>query len=235
MAAGDDRRIPKALTIGAVNSVFRQLAEMIYKQEGRKGPVTIRDSLRILGDIFLTGSLDSASKVVNIPSGGIVATDVQAAINELAALIAELTAGVFCSLSNSTDQVITTATITPITYDTEIADLSGMHSTSLNTSRITITKAGVYLFGFNASWASAVSGAGRRQFAILKNGTTDRIGTQEWQGIITQTVGYVGGVDVCVVGDYYESIVFQNSGGNLNITSTTNGPSPRFWATRLSA
>ena len=57
-------------------------------------------------------------------------------IDELDSLFAVTTKG--CLLSNTTNQAITTATGTNLSFDTEVYDTDGFHSPSVNPSRITI-------------------------------------------------------------------------------------------------
>ncbi len=61
MAANDDRRVLTAASMADVSLALKQLSEMIYKQEGRKGPVTIRDELHVLGDFFVTGDIHASA------------------------------------------------------------------------------------------------------------------------------------------------------------------------------
>jgi len=61
MADGDDRRVIPATNMAAVARAIKQLAEMIYKQEGRKGPVTIRDDMNVNGDLFVSGDIHASA------------------------------------------------------------------------------------------------------------------------------------------------------------------------------
>ena len=66
MAANDDRKVIEAkvekdgtVSANSLNTALRQISEMIYKIEGRKGPSALRDSLTVASDsntIPLTGT-----------------------------------------------------------------------------------------------------------------------------------------------------------------------------------
>lgn len=50
-----------------------------------------------------------------------------------------------CRVTNSLTQLIPHITVTALTWDTNAVDPTGMHSTSVNTSRITIASPGMYV------------------------------------------------------------------------------------------
>jgi hypothetical protein len=107
-----------------------------------------------------------------------------------------------------------------LTFNSERYDTDSMHSTSSNTSRITFNTAGTYDLDLNIRWASNTTGY--RQAYFRMNGTTIIAmdhknpvnGDVTTQSLSTQ-------YDF-VVGDYIEVIVFQNSGGSLNVDSAGN-------------
>ena len=113
-------------------------------------------------------------------------------------------------LTNTTTQLVPTATFTAITYDTEIADTLNWHSTSTNTSRITPTIAGIYLVNFNGVSNSA---ANRNISAIYVNGAsvakTD-VSTTTTALDVTAFVSLNGS------SDYVESFLYQQNGTSVN-------------------
>lgn len=128
-----------------------------------------------------------------------------------------------CSAYNSTGQTITTGTVTALTFDSEQYDTASMHSTSSNTSRITVPSAGKYqlvaqvLFDINST--------GRRLFNFRKNGT-DLFGSlDEKQPVNT------GGYTVCkgllqveaAANDYFECVVYHTKGSNLDVLGNNSG------------
>jgi hypothetical protein len=120
-----------------------------------------------------------------------------------------------CSLENGSSQSIDNNTDTMATFDTELYDTDAMHSTSSNTSRITIPtgKGGYYEFRWAATWASSV--LGNRRIRLVKNGSTNYQGV----GLTTAGVGLTSMAASAVVSaapaDYFELQVFQDSGGAL--------------------
>ena len=128
-----------------------------------------------------------------------------------------------CRLVPNTGQAITNATFTALVYQTETFDTDGYHSTSTNTSRITIPagKAGYYNITAGVFWPSNSSGV--RQIQLEINGTT-AIGR-------TVVVGTANGVESELfttiyylnVGDYVQSLVYQNSGSTLTTEAAYDG------------
>jgi hypothetical protein len=130
-----------------------------------------------------------------------------------------------CLLYKSTNQTLTTATATNVTWDSEEYDTNDFHSTSSNTSRITIP-AGVTKVKLSAMVAfSNSSTTGARYLAFRKNGS-DFIGGGRIT--IAGTSSPVGAnllhietpVVVVTTGDYFEVRVWQSSGGDLDILAT---------------
>jgi hypothetical protein len=128
-----------------------------------------------------------------------------------------------CRLVPNTGQAITNATFTALVYQTETFDTDGYHSTSTNTSRITIPagKAGYYNITAGVFWPSNSSGV--RQIQLEINGAT-AIGR-------TVVVGTANGVESELfttiyylnVGDYVQSLVYQNSGSTLTTEAAYDG------------
>lgn len=120
-----------------------------------------------------------------------------------------------CSLENGSSQSIPNNTDTMATFDTELYDTDAMHSTSSNTSRITIpaAKGGYYEFRWAATWASSL--VGNRRIRLVKNGSTNYQGV----GLTSAGVGLTSIAASAVVSasaaDYFELQVFQDSGGAL--------------------
>jgi hypothetical protein len=117
-----------------------------------------------------------------------------------------------CRIFNSTTQTINNATVTTLTFDSEVFDTSNFHSTSSNTSRITIpTGLGGY-YALQASiYFSIGNGAGTRGLAITKNGT--RIFGMDISGQTDQTLNF-GDIANLVAGDYLEFTAYQTSGSS---------------------
>jgi hypothetical protein len=120
-------------------------------------------------------------------------------------------------LFNSTDPSITNNTLTALTFDSESYDTDGFHSTSSNTSRITIPagKAGKYFINAKIEFYS--NNTGYRSIHIYKNGS---IASQK--NVATQNLAFDDDNSVTLdlaENDYIELYTYQNSGGALNLYS----------------
>jgi hypothetical protein len=77
-----------------------------------------------------------------------------------------------CDVYNSTTQAITVGAAAALTFDSERTDTNAMHSTSADTSRVTIqtNKGGTY---WVHGRAKRTTGAGTVLFSVRKNGATN--------------------------------------------------------------
>jgi hypothetical protein len=120
------------------------------------------------------------------------------------------------SLFNTTTQSIPNATDTILTFDSEAWDTDGFHSTSSNTSRITIPAGlgGKYLVTMNT--LPALSGTGGRYMEIYKNGArlVNDIGIAGSASLYVNVAGTF--VVNLVATDYIEMMVYQDSGSAKN-------------------
>jgi len=115
-----------------------------------------------------------------------------------------------------------------ITFNSERVDVGGCHSTVSNTSRLTVPagEGGWYAFGGGVTIAANATGV--RILWVRLNGTTS---------LVKHNQDGLGGNEVnlavssryqLAAADYIELMVYQNSGGNLNVNATGN-ESPEFW------
>jgi hypothetical protein len=125
-----------------------------------------------------------------------------------------------CRVYNSASLTISNNTRTAVTFNSERVDVGGMHSTSSNTSRITITDAGFYLISGSVEWAA--NATGHRNCEIRLNGTTlIAISADSVVGATTHQQS-VSTLYQLAAADYIEMTVFQLSGGNLNLSVAAN-------------
>ena len=123
-----------------------------------------------------------------------------------------------CSIYGSSAQSIADNTSTAITFAAELFDTDAYHSTSVNTSRITIPvgKAGYYWIGGQVDYAPGT--ANKLQAQIRKNNGTviataqSAAGGDFNSGILTFTVQNLA------EGDYIELFARQITGGSLNVS-----------------
>lgn len=129
---------------------------------------------------------------------------------------------------NTATQTLTTATNTVVTFDSERYDVGSCHSTSSNTSRLTVPsgEGGVYTIG--ASIGFAANATGERIVDILLNGTTIIARIRHPAGAASQIDMTITTEYTLAAGDYVEVQLYQNSGGNLN-TVAGGDYSPEFW------
>lgn len=130
----------------------------------------------------------------------------------------------------NTDQTLADNTPTSITWNTEILDPSGLHSTSVNTDRVTVSEAGLYLVGCQLQWAA--NGTGARQAILGHNGATafgvGQAGGNASTGETTMSVSIYSAAAT----DYFTCTGYQTSTGKLDVVKA-NGAS-RFWVVKLS-
>lgn len=132
---------------------------------------------------------------------------------------------------NSANITLTTGVVTLMTYNSERWDNDGIHSTSVNTGRLTCQTDGYYLIDGHLRWAT--NSTGQRTLNIKLNGTTF-IASASFDATAGSLPTSIGATTLyyLVVGDYVEMFAFQNSGGNLDIASFGNY-SPEFAMHRM--
>ena len=124
------------------------------------------------------------------------------------------------SVYNTVGYAIATNTFTALTYNSEDFDTDGFHSTSSNTSRLTVPTGlgGKYSIKAQLEWN--VNATGIRALKIYKNGTAVKASTEAVPSS-TVYVGLVMSTDLeLAAGDYIELYAFQNIGTNLTVYPT---------------
>lgn len=135
-----------------------------------------------------------------------------------------------CRLMNSANQSLTSGVTTALAWDTEDYDVGGLHSTSSNTSRITIPTGGdtgVWIFFGAIEWGSFV---GTRTLEIFRNGVSIAALAEETIGAanaLIQPVFYA--YNAPAVGDYFEIRGLQTTGGAQNVLSTSWLAAVHLW------
>ena len=118
-----------------------------------------------------------------------------------------------------------------ITFNSERFDTDGMHSTSTNTSRLTIVTQGLYAFWGTAGFAA--SATGYRQLGIRVDGSTFiAVNGVPNNGSGAGVLLSVAGAYYLNAGQYVELCAWQNSGGTLSIASGA-AYTPEFTAARM--
>lgn len=115
---------------------------------------------------------------------------------------------------NSTNQTISSNTVTIVTFNSERNDTNTYHDLTTNTGRITIPTGygGKYQIRCQLTWASGA--LGNLFFTLRKNGTD----------FFTQPAYSLQHSYNCqedlVAGDYLDIVMYQNTGGNLTINAS---------------
>lgn len=109
----------------------------------------------------------------------------------------------YCELTRTASQTITHDAATKVTWDSEVADTDGMHSTSSNTSRITIQRAGIYLVSAYIRWENNPYSNVRVEVFINNSATLTAEKHTNMSGTETPRV-QVAGVAKLAAGDYLE-------------------------------
>lgn len=137
-------------------------------------------------------------------------------------------------VSNSGTQSIGTGgSPTALTFNQEGFDNGELHSTSSNPTRLIAPITGLYMVGANVTWAS--NATGYRFMALRESAGSARIAADSRPTVNGDTTH-----QSCVTvwhfaaGTYFEVIVFQNSGGNLNVVANSaSDPGAVAWMVRL--
>lgn len=132
-----------------------------------------------------------------------------------------------CRVFNSASISIAHNTTTALTFDSERFDTDAMHSTASLTGRITFNTAGLYLVTGHVGWATSASTA-TRLTSIRLNGSTTI--TEALHDNVNQGVAQsVTTLYKFAVNDYVELVVYQFTGGALNVSAVANW-TPEFSA-----
>lgn len=123
----------------------------------------------------------------------------------------------------SAAQTISTSTFTAVGFDAEISDDYAMHDNVTNNSRLTIPTGedGLYLVVFKLEWAS--NSSGDRITRLYVNGSGNNYAYTRIPPSASSFTAYtVSAVLPLSAGDYVQQYVWQNSGGDLDITANDN-------------
>lgn len=137
-----------------------------------------------------------------------------------------------CYAFNSGNISLPNSTSTTITFDSELFDVDGYHSTTTNTSRLTVPtgKSGKFLVTFTAP----ISNAANQVFLYLFKNGNEMHRDQNFNGNYTQNYEISRVMDL-VAGDYVEARAWQNSGGTQTLTGYANGLDSMFSIVYLGA
>lgn len=140
----------------------------------------------------------------------------------------------YCIVYNSANiSCATSGTAQQMTFDSEIIDNLAMHSTSVNTGRLTVPSDGAGLYHVGARVRFASNATGYRMIDIRQNGTIIAIVRMDNVGGGIQTYVECTAIANAAVADYFEVYATQTSGGALN-AETSGRHGIAAWANWLS-
>lgn len=173
------------------------------------------------GDLISATAADTPARLAVGTNGQVLTADSTTATGLKWATASSTPTFVGTHLTKSVDQTINDNALTQITWDTETFDTDAFHSTSTNTSRITIPtgKAGYYRVTTRITFAG-VTNFRSRQVRLYKNGAGFELFNQVSSG--TSTNGDDNSYELntvvsLAVGDYLEIYAYQLSGSSLAV------------------
>jgi len=171
------------------------------------------------GDIFYGTGADTGTRL------GIGSAGQTLKVNS-AGNAPEWTSGGLTRASRSGAQSIPNATNTPISFDTEARDDDGLWVIGSPTV-FTIPKAGIWYFGSSVAYDS--NSTGFRETRLRVNGSVATYGVTDSRTAVNggATALTITAIGILAVSDTIDVAVWQNSGGNLNMSSTVC----TMWAT----
>jgi hypothetical protein len=133
-----------------------------------------------------------------------------------------------CRVTNSVAQTTSNATRLALTFDTESFDTDAFHSTSSNTSRMTIPagKAGKYLVTAGTTFATNANG--NRETYIFLNGAIYSSVFQPGTSVGSTSISISDTLNLAV-GDYVEIRVEQDSGSSVDVRGNNWGTGATFF------
>jgi hypothetical protein len=195
---------------------------------GTSGDVTITNSMATAidakGDLIAGTGADTFSRLAVGTNGQVLTADSTASTGMKWATAGSSFVG--CRVYSAGTMTISPNTNTVLNWDTETYDTDAFHSTSSNTSRMTIPtgKAGYYRVTFGTTNSHTAS-AQAFNYQLRKNGSTNLFNYYYPNG--TEAGSYpsaaVNSITVNLAeADYLEVLVWKNGSGNATIAAGSN-------------
>jgi len=177
------------------------------------GTMVAKSIIDAKGDLIAGTAADTAARLAVGTNGLPLVADSTAATG----LKWGYTNSISAFLYKAAAQSIPNATWTAVTFSDEAWDTNSFHSTSTNTSRITIPAGLSGKYEFNARGFFAPNATGIRYISLYLNGVSVRINyfpasANDFHLELTSKLNLVAT-------DYIELYVYQSSGGNLNFSA----------------
>ena len=180
--------------------------------------LTTDAGVTIEGILLKDGSIVATAISYDNTASGLTATDVQAAIDEVAAAGGSTFSGALVAPVGT--QSIPSSVFTAIAFDDEVYDTDGYHDNVTNNTRHTAPSDGVYKAVGSVTFAA---NTGQLAFRVTKNGSTV-VGlprTDRNDAIFGYATNVASAPIELLTGDYLELEVFDNTGATT--TQVDNG------------
>jgi hypothetical protein len=196
---------------------FTLVADSSVSPTGLKWAVDpVADVVTTAGDLIYGTAADTVARLGIGTAGQVLKVNSGATAPEWGAASSTPTF-VGCAVSNTATFSIANNTSTVLTFDTELYDTDSFHSTSTNTSRITIPSGKSGYYQTKGSLRFAPDGTGVRTLSFRVNGNNEGL-LSEYKGDANSTDIDTGVITFYLnAGDYIEVFAFQNSGGALTL------------------
>ena len=183
------------------------------------------------GDLIGATAADTPARLAVGTNGQVLTADSTAATGLAWTTVSSSPTFVGTPLTKSVDQTINNNALTAITWDTETFDTDAFHSTSTNTSRITIPsgKGGYYRVTTRITFAG-VTTFKSRQVRLYKNGSGFELFNQVSSGASSEgdDNSYELNTIVSLVAtDYLEIYAYQLSGSSLAVRGNAQFSMPQ--------
>lgn len=126
-----------------------------------------------------------------------------------------------CRLTDTGGQSVANDTDTLLLWDTETYDTDSMHSTSVNTGRITFNKAGIYVVTANIIFPT--NGNGYRHARIMLDDTVVLAEDAKTSASVVTAIGHsITAQCKVTAGQFVVARCKQTTGGSLSTTADSN-------------
>ena len=137
------------------------------------------------------------------------------------------------AFNNATQSHGSSGSYVVLTFDSEDYDVGTCHSTSSNTSRLTVPAGGDGIYHVIAIVRFASNATGERGARFLRNGAVLQEGARVKANDVDDTVMTISMILSLSAADYIEVAGLQTSGGALNMGSATDGSECRLQFVKL--